>query len=680
MRRLIIQLKLFLIISSILSPVMSLGNHDSGEKVSFSEGMKYMRSVSPPVVALDGKSFYVDINSYVPSEGRTGSSRIVRFDLDGGELKNNLPIVPLNMSPDGQWIAAMESRQGKFGLWAYNVVSKEYRFFANIYQSNHFLGHTANKNILWSPDGKYIAYVAGEREPEKQDSDVRVYSRIGYKTRTSLSDNIRTHIFIIKVKEGVPRQLTNGPNDDHSLTWSPDGSKIAFISNRTQDPDNNYNNDIWIVEIATGKVTRVTDTPGTEFSPLWSPDGKYLAYLAGVRPINTTDSQAENPRLFVLLAHGDIPSELGRNLDLKILEIRWSPDSRHIYFTAENQGSILLYRISIDGKEINNLVSGKVIVESFDFSATKKCIVYKLLSDEDPGEIWAATLDGKEHRQLTHFQDTFKNKVIISKPEMFWFESFDGTPVQGWLIKPKPFDETRKYPVILRIHGGPHYAFYYQIYDVFQRLAEAGFGLILINPRGSSGYGQKFSDGTINEWGGAPYKDIMAGVNYAIANNDWIDADRLGVAGESYGGYMTNWAITQTDRFKAAASIYGVSNLVSFYGTSLYQLLIETEFPGNIWDNFDLLWHWSPLKHVRNVKTPTIFFHGENDNDVPISQSEEMFIALKKMGVDSLFVRIANEKHGSWRPDHRLEYIKRQENWFSKYLHPEKIVYKRTNA
>jgi dipeptidyl aminopeptidase/acylaminoacyl peptidase len=263
---------------------------------------------------------------------------------------------------------------------------------------------------------------------------------------------------------------------------------------------------------------------------------------------------------------------------------------------------------------------------------------------------------------------------------MFWFESFDGTPVQGWLMKPNPFDETRKYPVILRIHGGPHYAFYYQIYDVFQRLAEAGFGLILINPRGSSGYGQEFSDGTINEWGGAPYKDIMAGVNYAIGNNDWIDTDRLGVAGESYGGYMTNWVITQTDRFKAAASIYGVSNLVSFYGTSLYQLLIETEFPGNIWDNFDLLWHWSPLKHVRNVKTPTIFFHGENDNDVPISQSEEMFIALKKLGVDSLFVRIANEKHGSWRPDHRLEYIKRQESWFSKYLHPEKTVCKRRNA
>ena len=192
--------------------------------------------------------------------------------------------------------------------------------------------------------------------------------------------------------------------------------------------------------------------------------------------------------------------------------------------------------------------------------------------------------------------------------------------------------------------------------------------LVDVDYRGSTGYGQAFSDGCVMNWGGGDYKDLMAGVDFAAARYDWIDADRLGVIGGSYGGFMTNWIVTQTHRFKAAVSVASVSNLISFYGTSLYHLLIEVEFNGKPWDNYPLLWQWSPLAHIRNVKTPTLLLHGENDHDVPFTQAEEMYIALKKLGVDSELVRYPGEGHGFRKPRHRIDYLHRTIEWFDRYL------------
>ena len=197
-----------------------------------------------------------------------------------------------------------------------------------------------------------------------------------------------------------------------------------------------------------------------------------------------------------------------------------------------------------------------------------------------------------------------------------------------------------------------------------QWYAAHGYGVVFINPRGSTGYGQAFANGCVLNWGGGDYKDLMAGLDHAIAENSWIDADRLGVIGGSYGGFMTNWIITQTDRFKAAVAAASVSNLISFYGTSLYQLLIEVEFNGMPWDNYDLLWHFSPLRHVKNVTTPTLFVHGENDHDVPITQAEEMYIALKKLGVEAVLARYPGEGHGFRQPEHNADYMQRVIAWF----------------
>jgi dipeptidyl aminopeptidase/acylaminoacyl peptidase len=283
-----------------------------------------------------------------------------------------------------------------------------------------------------------------------------------------------------------------------------------------------------------------------------------------------------------------------------------------------------------------------------------------------PGEVWSGR--GNMLTRVTNHNDAFRRGGSLSEPQEFRFKTFDGTETQAWLIKPAGWREDRKYPLIVSIHGGPHGMYGYAFNANFQVYAARGYAVLYLNPRGSSGYGQRFSDGTINEWGGGDYRDLMAGVDEALRRFPWVDQTRLGVSGGSYGGFMTNWIITQSTRFKAAVSMASVSNLVSFYSTSLYQDLIHAEFGGFPWDNYDLLWQWSPLRYVRQAQTPTLFIHGEQDNDVHITQAEEMYMALRRRGVDTVLVRYPREGHGFREPKHRVDALERTLDWFDKYL------------
>jgi dipeptidyl aminopeptidase/acylaminoacyl peptidase len=267
--------------------------------------------------------------------------------------------------------------------------------------------------------------------------------------------------------------------------------------------------------------------------------------------------------------------------------------------------------------------------------------------------------------RLTSHNSGFTRLV---RPDELKLKSFDGTPIQGWLIKPINLRDDRKYPLILSIHGGPHGMYGWAFNPTFQVYAAKGYAVLYLNPRGSSGYGQRFSDGTLNEWGGGDYRDLMAGVDEALRKYSWIDGDRIGVTGGSYGGFMTNWIITQTMRFKAAVAVASLSNLISFYSTSLYQDLIHAEFGGVPWDNYDLLWQWSPLRYVKQVQTPTMFIHGEQDNDVHITQAEEMYMALKRRGVETVLVRYPREGHGLREPKHRVDALERTLAWFDRFL------------
>lgn len=280
-------------------------------------------------------------------------------------------------------------------------------------------------------------------------------------------------------------------------------------------------------------------------------------------------------------------------------------------------------------------------------------------------EIWS--WGNGELRQETHLNDALVAEWQLSKPERLSFKSFDGVEVEGWFYP--ALGKTGKYPVVLTVHGGPHGMFGYSFNPSTHYAAARGYGTLMINPRGSSGYGQKFADGCVNNWGGGDYKDLMAGVDYLLKTHPQADAGQLFVTGGSYGGFMTNWIVTQTNRFRAAVSAASVSNLVSFYATSLYQDLVHAEFNGYPWegDNFTTLWNWSPLKYIRKVETPVMFLHGELDNDVHITQAEEMYTALRQRGVEAVLVRYPREGHGFREPRHQLDMLQRRLEWFDKH-------------
>jgi len=628
-------------------------------------------------------------------------------------------------SPDGTSIAFLSNNNDQNGLWVVRLDKPEPRFIAPVQSTNFFITY-AGEPFAWSPDSRRIAYISAKPEPpeppatvrrpsdrrtndpQRDPRDPRVIDRIQYKSRTSFSDDRRTHVWLVDVERPSPQQLTSGPFYDHAVTFSPRGDEIAFLSNHESDPDAINNSDIFAVDFG-GQTRQITQTKGCEYDPVWSPDGRSIAYTATRRDITTIDSVAEDTHLWVIPAAGGAAKELATDQDRRVRDPRWSLDGRSILYLAGDRGYTTIFKTSVDSGKVSrfslyvldhqlaggfDLPESKFRTESdsplalaqpfqitsFSF-ANKSQIVTRGGAVETatpmaitlghalrPAEVWLGVGSIVPMRRMSAHNDPLIRSLRLVQPEEVKYPSFDGTEIQGWLIKPPGCSSDRRCPLILSVHGGPHGMYGWSFNSAFQVYAARGYGVLYLNPRGSSGYGQKFSDGTLNEWGGGDYRDLMAGVDEVLRKNSWVDGDRLGVTGGSYGGFMTNWIITQTPRFRGAVASASVSNLISFYATSLYQDLIHAEFNGFPWDNYDLLWQWSPLRYVRQAQTPTLFIHGENDNDVHITQAEEMYMALKRRGVETVFVRYPREGHGLREPRHRVDALERTINWFDRYV------------
>jgi dipeptidyl aminopeptidase/acylaminoacyl peptidase len=596
-------------------------------------------------------------------------------------------------SPDGRSIAFLSTREGQRGIWIGGLDRRIPRFVTAVRDTNFFIAY-AGESLVWSPDSKLIAYISATEEVDSADSasrgdDPRVIDRIQFKSRTSFSDRLRTHVWLTDVEQPQPRQLTTGLFYDHALSFSPRGDEVVFISNHEPDPDASNNSDIFAVNLQ-GQVRQITETAGCEYEPRWSPDGKWIAFTATKREVTTIDSVAEDRHVWVTDPGGQSRRELTGALDRRATSPKWLKDSRRIIFMAGDNGSTFLYSADPsaggskrvfpvlvrrdDPPELSSsLARGRIQVSSFSpfGDANGAGVVVVSSSPTSPSDLAVSAIGATNTPvlvDLTAHNAAFERGHDFVEPEELVFKSFDGASIQGWLMKPLGWRADRKYPMILSVHGGPHGMSGYAFNPSFQVYAARGYAVLYLNPRGSSGYGQKFSDGTINEWGGGDYRDLMTGVDDALRRNSWIDGNRLGVTGGSYGGFMTNWIITQTPRFKAAVSAASISNLISFYSTSLYQDLIHAEFGGFPWDNYDLLWQWSPLRYVRQASTPTMFIHGEQDHDVHITQAEEMYMGLRRRGVDTILVRYPREGHGLREPRHRVDSLERTLAWFDRYL------------
>ena len=582
-------------------------------------------------------------------------------------------------SPSGDKIAYFDSDQNGIGLWVMNADGSGKEKLTTLERSNAYKYYSGNSNKLsWSPDGDQLAFTAaGPRHYEDEitppelptGNDVMIIDRMLHKTSYYYSDLRRTHVFTISAKGGEPRKLTSGDFDYYGISWSPDGEYIACVSNQTGRDDYNANNDIMLLPTDGGEAKRLTNTVGPESYVHWGPQGKNIAYHARVRANRTKETDAELHKIFTRsIQSNDKPVNLTGSLDRWAEVFEWSDDGDKIYFTAQNEGRVELYSTPSDGGPYSSIITRKGEVGSF--SVTDDGTVYYVYEDiTSPDEIYRISSEGGEPKQLTSFNEAIVNEVKMVDAEKFSFNSFDGVRVEGWIMKPAGYERGTEYPLIQNIHGGPHGQDGYGFSSTFQEQAANGYAVLYMNPRGSSGRGQKFSDRVVGDLAGGDYRDIMHGLNYAIGRYEFIDEERMGVTGGSYGGYLTNWVITQTDRFEAAVSVSSISNLITQWSGGNLYLWYESDMGVKPYENYELSWNRSPLKYVQGATTPTLFVHGRWDNVTPYPQATSMYMAMKRMGVDTKIALYPREGHGVRnQPKHSADYHKRALDWFDKYL------------
>jgi dipeptidyl aminopeptidase/acylaminoacyl peptidase len=584
-------------------------------------------------------------------------------------LQGKLPFDPVGAShvtwsPDGRRVAFFRAEAGKTVLYATTSATGAVRAVCELYTPNAYLA-AAGQRIAWSAKGDRLAFT-GTLDPAPATADPLVIDRIQYKSRTAIADNRRSRVFVVAAAAGSPpRALTPAHRDAHSISWGA-APEIVYLTNPNPDPDARHNYDLYAVHPDSGAQRTVVASPGVEMDPQVSPDGQWIAYRATTRPVTTIDSVAEDTHVWAVPYTGGAPRELNRALDRRCTGLRWMPDSRSVVYLVADHGTLLPYRSLLTAAPARPLLSAKAVATGLEVARNGD--VYLALSEPTkPADLVRISAAGAVTPLTKFAAEALKTWKLVA-PETIRLASFDGTEVEAFFYP--PLDRAGKWPLLLNIHGGPHSTHGYGFNGGTQFYAARGHAVLAVNPRGSSGYGQKFADGCVNDWGGGDYRDLMAAVDEALRRHSEVDAARLGVMGASYGGYITNWVITQTTRFRAAAPIASLSNLISFYSTSLYQDLVHAEFNGFPWDgsNFETLWQRSPLAHIRKVQTPALLLHGENDNDVHITQAEEMYTALRLRGVPATFVRYPREGHSFTEPRHQLDLLRRVAEWMDRYL------------
>jgi dipeptidyl aminopeptidase/acylaminoacyl peptidase len=600
----------------------------------------------------------------VPADGSAAPRR-----LSAEGFSSNAP----RRSPDGKTLAILSARASEASA---GETPKSQIYLLSIASGGEAIALTKLKNGVqsyqWSPEGSRIVVVSSSGPMDgvaaaDRKSDVRHYTHIQYKFNDSgWFDDKRRHLWVVSVPGGEAKQITEGQDwNDTDPQWSPDGARIAFVSNRTGKAyDDSHNTDVWVIPAAGGTLTKISDHAFEDENPRWSPDGKQILFT-GQTAVH------QFPKLYIAGSGGGAASQLAvKDFDNVAGELHWqTPGS--VLFAAGVKGETHIFRADPVAHTFSAVTSGPRGIHAFDVSESSGKMVYLANDFQHPDDLYISNLDGSGERQLTHVNSELWAQLELQPVERLPYKSTDGWAVDGFFVKPVGWQAGKKYPMVLVIHGGPEGMFGVDWYHEFQVYAAKGWAVFFCNPRGSTGYGEKFERGEINNWGGMDYQDIMAGVDAALKQYPWVDANDLGVTGGSYGGYMTNWIVSHTNRFKAAVTLRSVSNFISDEGTRDGAYGHEDYFKGIMFDDFEQYWDASPLKYARNVRTPTLILHSDNDFRVPIEQGEQWFRALQHYGVPSELVLFPRENHNLTRtgePKHLVESLNWQLYWFDRYL------------
>lgn len=651
-----------------------------------SDDLLRMHRVADPKISPDGQWIAYAVST-PDMEANRNAGNVWAVRTSGGDAvqltsggHDSSPV----WSPDGKTLAFLSSRSGNSQVYLLPMDGGEAREFTHL--------STGADLVKFSPDGKNIAFTSSvypdckddacnsARDAEKEKSKVKahVYEQLLYRHWTHWFEGKRAHLFVVSV-DGIsaPRDLTPGANYDvppderggpDDINFSPDGAEICFAAVTDKVEAISTNGDLFLVPVSGGEAKRITTNPGFDGAPVYSPDGRYIAYHAQMTP----GVESDRWRILLYDRQSGKSQSLTDNFDRSAAELAWSSDSKTIFFTAENETLNPIYSIAAQpGSEAK-----KIIADSFNasisLSADGKTLAFARTSLTMPAEVFAANSDGGNVRQLSHQNDAALANLEMHAPETFWFAAADGVKIQAMILRPPHFDAAKKYPLLVLLHGGPEtmwsnawgYRWNAQVFSA------PGYVTLLINRRGSTGYGQKFTDEIAGDWGGKAYSDVLTGVDFTLKKYPFADGTRMAAAGGSYGGYLADWIATHSGRFKAIISHAGVYDLTSMYATEELWFS-EHDTPGTPWGNPEAYKKWSASSYAGELgkyKTPTLVVAGEKDFRVPYTQSLEFFNSLQREGVPSKLVVFPDEGHWVLKPQNAQFWYKTFFDWLAEYL------------
>lgn len=650
-----------------------------------------LREVHDAQISPDGQFVAYTVGSTLLKDDKT-ETRVWMVPTAGGEP------IPLTMegfsaehprwSPDGKFLAFLSERKDSKG----NEEKTQIYLLNRMGGEAQRLTHTVQSvdDFAWSPDGTKLVLALRDPSPEEleeaeqnQENEAEgastshkkskaqrpwVIDRLLFKEDTvGYLDRRRSHLYVFDLASKKMAQVTSGGYDDLDPVWSPDAKYLAFASNRSKpDPDATYNWDIWVVDASNtdkgAHLTQISTSPGEDRQPAWSPDGKWIAYSSQLDP---KLFQYATRHIAVAPAAGGDSKVLTRSLDRNSTAPRFAADGRSIYFIADDDGTQNLCQVTLADGKISRPAGGRIMFENFSMGKDGK-LAGTLGTMDRPNEVFLLSADGAEPTRLTHTNDAWLAQFKLSHGEYVSFKSKDGTVVHGYMYKPVDYVPGKKYPTLLRPHGGPVWAYYAEFQDLPQLLAANGFVVLLPNPRGSSGYGEEYCKAIFADWGNKDYQDDMAMVDYAIAQGI-ADPEKLGVGGWSYGGISTDFIIGQTNRFKAAISGAGAAEFTSLWGHDQYVRDYITEL-GYPWENRAAWDHVAPFYKVKTILTPTLFVGGAIDSNVPILGGEQMYESLKALGRETELVIYPGEYHEFKTPSHIKDLHERYLAWYAHYV------------